>query len=413
MEADAVVKPRVLFCSYHHLLDSASGAAVCTRDLWAGLAERGWACGVLCGPDVDTPRAEPLTARLARSGLAVQTRQVESGPLPFELHHTPDRGVPVSIFDPATPRPAGTPPTPEEGDAFLSLFQGVCDRFRPDVIWTYGGHALAQRVMRAARERGLRVVFALHNFDYHGRDLFRLCDAVLVPSEFAQRHYRQTLRLESVAIPGPWDWSRVLCSGVEGQYVTFVNPVPQKGVFWLARLIEVLAHRRPDIPFLIVEGRGGVDWLGRCGVDLAGVTTVSRMKNTPDPRHFYTRTKLIVMPSLWRESYPRVPVEAAINGIPTIGSNRGGLPETLAECGIALPIPDRYTPTTRTPPTAEEVAPWVETIVRLWDDAHAFAREQTRCRVASLAWQADELLPRFEQFLHSVMSQTAPPPISE
>ena len=38
------------------------------------------------------------------------------------------------------------------------------------------------------------------------------------------------------------------------QYVTFVNPEPRKGVHVFARIAEVLARRRPDIPVLLVEG---------------------------------------------------------------------------------------------------------------------------------------------------------------
>ena len=41
----------------------------------------------------------------------------------------------------------------------------------------------------------------------------------------------------------------------------------------------------------------------------------------------------------------------------------------LGDGGIALPLPERLTPVSLILPTAEEVEPWVETIIRLWDDA--------------------------------------------
>ena len=45
----------------------------------------------------------------------------------------------------------------------------------------------------------------------------------------------------------------------------------------------------------------------------------------------YKRTKILLVPSLWYDAFPRVPVEGAVLGIPSIGSNRGGIPEFLPQ----------------------------------------------------------------------------------
>jgi glycosyltransferase involved in cell wall biosynthesis len=92
------------------------------------------------------------------------------------------------------------------------------------------------------------------------------------------------------------------------------------------------------------------------------------MPNTPDPRRFWGVTRIALVPSLWWENQPAVAYEAMINGIPVIASDRGGTPETLGESGFLLPLPERLTPESETLPTAEEVEPWIETIIRLWDD---------------------------------------------
>src|SRR5207249_8635422 len=105
---------------------------------------------------------------------------------------------------------------------------------------------------------------------------------------------------------------------------------------------------------LVVEGRAGVDWLARTGVDLSGLTNLHRLANTPDPRDFYGVSRVVLMPSLVPEAFPRVAVEACLNGIPVVGSRRGGLPEALHEAGFVLDIPARYTPQSRLVPTAEE-----------------------------------------------------------
>ena len=50
------------------------------------------------------------------------------------------------------------------------------------------------------------------------------------------------------------------------------------------------------------------------------------MPFTPDPRDFYpavfARTRLLLMPSLWLESFGLVAAEAMLNGIPVLASTR-------------------------------------------------------------------------------------------
>jgi glycosyltransferase involved in cell wall biosynthesis len=74
-----------------------------------------------------------------------------------------------------------------------------------------------------------------------------------------------------------------------------------------------------------------------------------------------------------------VAAEAFMNGIPVLASRRGALPQTLKHAGVLLDIPEKYTPQTRTAPTADEVAPWLEAIEHLWDDPTASEHERRRC----------------------------------
>jgi hypothetical protein len=79
----------------------------------------------------------------------------------------------------------------------------------------------------------------------------------------------------------------------------------------------------------------------------------------------------------------------------------------LAGAGCLFDIPQQYTPQTRQAPTAEEVAPWVETIERLWDDPAFYAAESGRCRQAAEAWRPERLWPRFEEFFLRVLQPSA------
>jgi glycosyltransferase involved in cell wall biosynthesis len=68
------------------------------------------------------------------------------------------------------------------------------------------------------------------------------------------------------------------------------------------------------------------------------------MANTPDPRDFYRVSRLVLMPSLWDESFGRVAAEALVNGLPVLASRRGALPEVLAQAGFLFDVPGRYSP---------------------------------------------------------------------
>jgi glycosyltransferase involved in cell wall biosynthesis len=389
-------KPRLLFCSYHSYWDSSSGAALCTRELLELLTQRGWSCRVFCGPRLDFEQDPSLEQFLAAQPIALEKRQTTAQTTPISVYHFRHGGVPVQIYESHAERTSQLA-TREEGVCFLALYEQLLERFQPQLVLTYGGDWVAEQIIRQAKGRDIPVVFALHNFAYKGADLFREVDGVLVPSRFAQAHYHRTLGLNCTPIPGPWDWTRVRCAGIRPRYLTFVNPQPEKGVFVFARIAAELARRRPDIPLLVVEGRGKAGWLDQTGLDLGALGNLFVMANTPDPRHFYQVSKIVLMPSLWWESFPRVAVESLINGIPVLCSNRGGLPETLQEAGFLFDIPEQYTPQTRLVPTAEEVAPWIETILRLWDDEAFYQQERRRCQAAE-AWRPERLLPQFEEF---------------
>lgn len=135
------------------------------------------------------------------------------------------------------------------------------------------------------------------------------------------------------------------------------------------------------------------------------------MGQTPDPRRFWRVTRICLMPSLFRESQGLVAVEAMANGIPVIGSARGALPETLGRAGIVLPLPDQLTPSTRILPTAEEVGPWVEAVIGLWDDSRLYEEYHRRAMAEFQRWEPDALESRHARFvsgLHAAMSPEQP-----
>lgn len=387
---------RLLFASVHSYLDPSSGAAMASREVLEVLAARGWDCRALgCGV-LDYQRETPLEEVLATLELpawhsnASLTRGGSAEVIDLEVS-----GVRVTLLATHSSRPERSP-NRREAAIFLDLAGQVFDRFRPDVLLTYGGHPDSLELMRRARARGIAVVFHLHNFGYDSRSAFVNVSSVIFPSEYSRRFHQRRIGIDGVVIPDPIRLDRVIAENPEPTYVTFINPQPEKGLTVFAAIALELNRRRPEIPLLIVEGRGASDILAKLPVDLSALANLNRMANTPDPRDFYRLSRVVLMPSLWRESLGRVPMEAMANGIPVLASDRGALPETLGNAGFVFKIPDRCTPGGAAIPTAREIAPWVGAIERLWDDPEFEARHRALARAEAQRWEWERVAGEYE-----------------
>ncbi len=335
---------RLLFASIHSYLDPSSGAALATRELLELLGARGWDCRALTCGVLDYERETPLDDVLAavdratpRVGAAL-SRGGEAEVFDLELD-----GVRVTLLPTSCSR-AERAPNPREGVIFLDLVDQVLEKFRPDVLLTYGGNPVSLDLMRLARAKRVPVVFHLHNFSYNDRRGFTDVSAVLFPSEYSQRFYRRRIGLEGTAIPYPVRLDRVVADDPEPRFVTFINPQADKGMTVFARIALELGRCRPEIPLLLVEGRGTSEALARLELDLSGLTNLNRMANTPDPRDFYRVSRVVLMPSLWRESLGRVAAEAMANGIPVLASDRVHCPKRWVMLGLSSTSPNGSLP---------------------------------------------------------------------
>jgi glycosyltransferase involved in cell wall biosynthesis len=398
--------PSVLFASYHAYLDRSSGAALSNQELLEDLSAHGWTCRVVCGPQLDSEdRRGPADVLREYQVPHHLERRAPAFGKPYELFHYTLGGVPVCQYCPEGFTPH-EPPTQDEGVPFLDVLSRTCHLFRPQVVLTYGGSAVSPHLIRRAKKAGARVIFSLHNFAYQDRTLFCDVDALRVPSQYARTVYKDRLGVDVEVVEYPRNLSRARAERVDGRFVTFVNPIPIKGSAWFARIAVEVAARRPEIPFLVVEGRGGLGWLRRVPVDWSIVTNLHGMHSTPYPKEFYSQSRVVLVPSLWEESFGRVAAEALANGIPVLASRRGALPETLGGAGFLFDIPDRYTEgagMTQVPSSAE-VAGWVETIERLWDDAAFYDECRAQALERAQVWEPDRLRAGVEAFFRQVAS---------
>ena len=165
----------------------------------------------------------------------------------------------------------------------------------------------------------------------------------------------------------------------EGDAITLLNMNEAKGgkIFWqLARIF-------PERNFIGVKGAYGEQI--EYDKKLPNVTIV---KNAPDVRGIYKKTRIVLMPSTY-ESWGRVGMEAACSGIPCIASPTPGLKESLGVSGVFVDYND--------------VAGYVEAIRSLDDqklyDKHSKAAKK-RSKEVSMAFA--EQLRALDDFLQTI-----------
>jgi hypothetical protein len=103
------------------------------------------------------------------------------------------------------------------------------------------------------------------------------------------------LGLDGPVIPDPISLDRIVAADPEPKYVTFINPQPSKGMGVFARIAVVLNKRRPDIPLLLVEGRGTFDALARLPTECGRPT--DKPPSSHWRRRFSTEQRCPVFPS--------------------------------------------------------------------------------------------------------------------
>ncbi|MEU8269878.1 glycosyltransferase [Sphaerisporangium sp. NPDC049002] len=161
-------------------------------------------------------------------------------------------------------------------------------------------------------------------------------------------------------------------SGSPDADLLMINPVPAKGAKLMHQLAELLPHRR----FTLVEG-----WWDTAA-EFACHPNVTYLPRTYDPHDMtalYRRHRLLLVPSVVDDAFPRVIIEAALAGLPAIGSAKGGIGEAIGDPTLLAP-PDQH-------------AAWIALIRTLTQDRLAELADQagrraiplTRCRLPELA----------------------------
>jgi glycosyltransferase involved in cell wall biosynthesis len=120
-------------------------------------------------------------------------------------------------------------------------------------------------------------------------------------------------------------------------YVTFVGPVPMKGLAIALRVAALLPERN----FLFVDSYPcrGAQRKAR-DRELSSLANVKLRATSVGLRDVYASTAILLVPSQVEEAFGRVIVEAGFSGIPAVASRIGGIPESIGKSGVLLEASD-------------------------------------------------------------------------
>ena len=360
------------------MLDTSSGASIAVRRILGQLAKHGIEVRALGASVFDAPHGKAVFAR----------RRAQYGKRRAPIIEFDDEAVRHTVV--LTKSFMRISMTAAEEFRWYTEYTRILDSFRPDLVMTYGGLSLDMLATQEARRRGVPVAAYLGNGNYKGTNWCRDIDLILTDSEATRNYYRDQEGFEPQSIGKFIVPEEVVAESRTCEHVLFVNPSLAKGAAIVAALAARLEQSRPDIKFEIVEARG--NWAMACraaGRLMPGgrrpLKNVTVTPNTMDMRPVYGRARLLLVPSLWWESGPRVVVEAALNGLPVIAVNRGGPPENLGGEGFLFDFPEKChrPPYTALPPRST-IAEMAETIERLYDDKEFYHDCSTRMRNMAL-----------------------------
>lgn len=214
-----------------------------------------------------------------------------------------------------------------------SLIYKTIQDYRPDFILSYGGDNFSCLPIHLS---GLACAVFFHSqlnvaeAAQHAltKRLLKRATRVYAVSAYIQSEVSHLLDLKSeVWNPYIELEQYLLPTPSRGQAIGYYSAGLHKG----DSIIESIVTMNPDRRFIIAGAPPQF-------VSGSGHPNVHYMGFVADMPSSYSEIALLLVPSLVPEAFSRVILEAACNGIPTIGNAVGGIPEALGEGGVTIDV---------------------------------------------------------------------------
>jgi glycosyltransferase involved in cell wall biosynthesis len=232
--------------------------------------------------------------------------------------------------------------------------------------------------------------------DRHASELFDFVAKIFVPSEHTAQYVRRWSGRQACVTRFPvFGGGPFATLGDRNGPVLYLNPSDVKGLPIAVPLIKQL----PSVRFRVVPGWGTT---ARDMVLLDALPNVEIVPRHDSIVDLLEGVSVVLFPSLVEETFPLVPIEAMLHGVPVLASNIGAVPDAMLGCRYLLPvkplervhIPRPKGPSARWLSPPQDAGPWVAALRdlraagALYDTVSREAATAARGYAATLRWDA-------------------------
>jgi glycosyltransferase involved in cell wall biosynthesis len=248
------------------------------------------------------------------------------------------------------------------------------------------------------------------NQDPRAAAIVRSTRAIVAIGHRMQGYIRESLGREAAVIHPPIYGGPPFArfGSFDEGWLLMINPCVVKGI----EIFLGLAAALPQLPFAALKGWGTTqDDLQSLG-QLANVTVLDTVGHIEEA---LSRSRALLMPSLWYEGFGLIAMEAMLRGLPVIASDSGGLVEAKQGTGFVIPVHpiERYEPSfdenhmPKPIAAPQEIGPWKQAIDTLLGSREVYCSESERSRRAALRFVGGLRASQFEDLLLRLSSDEA------
>lgn len=250
--------------------------------------------------------------------------------------------------------------------------------------------------------------FGSHSFypDTQKVSILKQVDALVVNSQFLSDYVHQWIDIKAIPIYLPAYGKPPFPNfgNFDSGFITLVNPCLFKGI----SIFTALAEKLPDFEFAAVPTWGTTD---RERVLLKAISNISVLEPFSDFDKILSKTRILLVPSLWLENIPLVIIEAMLRGIPVISSNVGGIEEINLGTGFMLPVKpiERVTHNFNQNQTIipivsnQDIQPWYDAVVQLLSNQELYYQQSNLVRNAANQFVSQIKIKNFEKILRDIV----------
>lgn len=215
------------------------------------------------------------------------------------------------------------------------------------------------------------------------KGLLHRADILISNSKFTRSVFKEWIGVDSHVVY-PFIKLQAYKTKRNPECITFLRPKPHKGLDIFLKIADAL----PNEKFLVAGGslNDTARNILRLEYEMGRRKNIEYIGWEYDMKKIYSRTDMLIMPSICYESFGRTAIEAMAAGIPCIVSSRGALPEAVENAAIM--IEDVF-----------DVKSWIDATIKLKEDAGLRKKLSIAAKKRAKKFNFESQYRKFEKIL--------------